>query len=147
MLGAERLQLISKLAGVANQPLDVDPHAVRAVRFQLCEPLGKLRDGASPVAPLPVIESDADLEDPLIEVANAIRFPDPDRFQRFVLLKELAAVELVDPVYQLVGRRIVAARGARGRGFFDPGFHAEDWPTVAEARAVLPSGEAAGSSR
>jgi len=147
MLGAERLQLISKLAGVADQPLDVDPHALRAVWFQLCEPLAKLRDGASPVPALPVIEPDADLEDPLVEVPNAIRFRDPDRFQRFMLLKELSAVELLDPMKELVGRTIIATRGARGRGFFDPRVHAEDWLTVADARAVLPSGEAAGNSR
>src|SRR5947209_18556227 len=98
MLGAERLQLISKLAGVADQPLDVDPHALRAVWFQLCEPLAKLPDGASPAPALPVIEPDADLEDPLVAVPNPIRFRDPDRFQRSMLINELAAVELLEPM-------------------------------------------------
>ena len=147
MLRAERLELISKLADLADQPLDIDPHTLRAVWFQLYEPLAELGDSASPVPPLPVIEPDTDLEDPLIEVPNAIGFRDPDRFQRFVLLKELSAVELLDPMKELVGRAIIATRGARGCGFFDPRVHAEDWLTVADARAVLPSGEAAGNSR
>ena len=45
-----------------------------------------------------MVESDANLQDALIEVAYLARFSPPQQFQRFVLLEVLAAVELRDPL-------------------------------------------------
>jgi hypothetical protein len=59
------------------------------------------------VQTLHVIQGDPDLEDALIQRADRARFLPPEVFQCLVLLKELAAVELRDPVSQEGGRRLV----------------------------------------
>ena len=52
---------------------------------------------------------DADLQDPLVEVADRVALLDPLELERLVLLEELAAVELLDALAKARRRRIAAA--------------------------------------
>jgi hypothetical protein len=99
-----------------------------------------------PVALAPVVETDADLQDALVEIADRIRLLDPDPFQGLMLLEELLLVELLDAGEQCLGWQVIATAGAsrsRLAGRLD---QAVAW-LPAEARTLSPSGEAAGSSR
>jgi hypothetical protein len=58
----------------------------------------------------PMMEADADLEDPVIQAAVGRSRSAPEELERLVLLEELAAVELLDRSHQLRRRRLVAAR-------------------------------------
>ena len=78
--------------------------------------MAELRHRAPPVAAAPVVEADAHLQDALVEVANRVRLPDPDPFQRFMLFEEFLAVEFLDAAQQRRRRGIGAARGAPRRG-------------------------------
>ena len=145
--GAASLELVAQCRRLDDQAFDVDRHARRTIRLQFRQPLAELGHGAAPVAAAPVVEADPNLQDPLVEVAHRIGLVDPDAFERFVLLEELLAVEFLDTVQQGGGRRVVATGASLGRAFPDANRHAGALPATAEARAELPSGEAAGSSR
>jgi hypothetical protein len=99
-----------------------------------------------PVAPAPVVEPDAHLEDALVEIANRVCFDDPQAFQGFMLLKEFSSVELLDTREQTCRRQVLAPAGATWRRLFRWPAQAEAWLPI-EARTLSPSGEAAGSSR
>jgi hypothetical protein len=43
-----------------------------------------------------VVEGDADLQDALVEIPDVSPFVAPEELERFVLLEELAAIELGD---------------------------------------------------
>ena len=143
-MGAARFELRAQ-RGFLDEPLDIDRHTGGTVGLELGETMAELRHGAPPVPPAPVIEANADLQDALIEVSHRVWLVDPDSLERLVLLEELLAVELVDPAEQFGRRRIVAARGTLGCGLLEPNAHAG--AAAAEARAELPSGDAAGSSK
>src|SRR2546429_4960605 len=115
-MGPAGFQLRTRRGRFAHQPLDIDCHTDRPVRFQLGEPVPEFRHGSLPVAPPPVIEADANLQDALVEVAHLVRLANPDAFERLVLLEEFLAVELLDTVQQGIGRRVIAAGGAARRG-------------------------------
>ena len=57
----------------------------------------------------PVVEADADLQDPVVEVAVGRPCVAPEELERLVLLEELAVVELLDALEELGWRRLVAA--------------------------------------
>src|SRR6266550_4264680 len=146
VIGAAGFQLGAQRGRFAHQPFDIDGHTGRPVGFQLGEPVPEFRHRALPVAPPPVMEADANLQDALVEVAYLVRLANPDAFQRLVLLEEFLAVELLDALQKGNGWRVIAAGGAARRGLLEPRRHAECWP-AADARTVSPSGDAAGSSR
>src|SRR2546430_11339258 len=146
VIGTAGSQLRRQRARFAHQPLDIDCHTARTVRSQLGEPVPEFRHGSLPVAPPPVVEADANLQDALVEVAHLVRLANPDAFERLVLLEKFLAVELLDAVQQGIGRRVIAAGGAARRGLLEVRLHADCWP-AADARTMSPSGEAAGSSR
>ena len=62
------------------------------------------------VAVAPVVESDADLQDAVVQPTDRGAGVAPEELERLVLLEELAGVELLDPATERVGRRLVAAR-------------------------------------
>lgn len=99
-----------------------------------------------PVPLAPVVETNAHLEDALVQVANGIGLGDPDALERFMLFEKLLPVEFLDARQQGPRRRILAPAGAPWRRLLDRGGQADAWlPT--DARTLSPSGEAAGSSR
>ena len=57
----------------------------------------------------PVMEADADLQDPVIQAANRRVRVAPQQLQRLVLLEELAFVELLDAPQKLLWGRLRAA--------------------------------------
>ena len=57
-----------------------------------------------------MVEADADLEDAVIEIPHRRACVAPQELERFVLLEELAGIELLDAVEELWRRRLVAAR-------------------------------------
>jgi hypothetical protein len=68
------------------------------------------------VAVAPVMESDADLEDPVVEPTDRTSGIPPQRLEDLVLLEELAGVEQLDAADERLGRRLSAARA---RSFVD----------------------------
>jgi len=50
----------------------------------------------------PVMETDADLQDPVIQATHRCARVAPQQFQRLMLLEELAGVELLDTVQKLL---------------------------------------------
>jgi hypothetical protein len=56
-----------------------------------------------------VLEAHADLQDPLVEVADRVGPLDPLQLERLVLLEELAAVELLDALPEARRWRVAAA--------------------------------------
>ena len=62
------------------------------------------------VAVAPVMETDADLQDAVIEAADRRSRVAPERLEGLVLLEELAGVELLDATSQRIRRRVIAAR-------------------------------------
>ena len=60
-----------------------------------------LLDGrAVKIATAPVVKADTDLEDAVIEAAHGYGRVAPEQLERFVLLEELAAIELLDAFKQ-----------------------------------------------
>ena len=107
---AVRTELLDRLQdprGVREQVGHVDTLTGRRERPQIVGAPGEHVDRPVMVQTLHVIQGDPDLEDALIQRADRARFLPPEVFQCLVLLKELAAVELRDPVSQEGGRRLV----------------------------------------
>lgn len=100
-VGPERYQRLARGHRIAPQSGDV--HAVAGS--------GKRREEADAVIELhgctmevvvceQMVHAYPDLEDALVQVANLTRRRPPQQLQRFVLLEELASVELVDGLHQ-----------------------------------------------
>ena len=62
------------------------------------------------VAVAPVMEADADLQDPVIEAADRSACLTPQRLEGLVLFEELARVELFETADERLGRRLAASR-------------------------------------
>jgi hypothetical protein len=62
-----------------------------------------------------VLEAHADLQDPLVEVADRVGLLDPLELERLVLLEEVAAVELLDGLPEARWRRSPQRREGRPR--------------------------------
>jgi hypothetical protein len=52
------------------------------------------------------VEADAHLEDAVIEATHGCGRVAPEQLERFVLLEELAGIELLDAAEQRFGRRV-----------------------------------------
>jgi len=146
MTGEPPLQVIVEFPGFDDEAFHIDGHAGGPIGFELGQAVSEFRHGASPVSPSPVVEADADLQDALVEVADGVRFMDPNFFERFVLLEELMPVELLDAAKEPLGRWILATARTSRRGLRQPDAQARA-PATAETRAISPSGEAVGSSK
>jgi hypothetical protein len=64
--------------------------------------------GAMVVPVAPVMETDADLEDPVIEATDRRTGVPPEELEGLVLLEELAGVELLNALQQRVRWRVIA---------------------------------------
>ena len=83
---------------VCQEPLDINALTSRRER---CQVAGASRQHVYRPVVIPMakmVESDANLQDALIEVAHLARFSPPQQFQCFVLLEVLTTVELRDPL-------------------------------------------------
>ena len=65
------------------------------------------------VAATPVVEPNADLKNPVIEISHRRARVAPQKLERFMLLEELARVELRDAANELIRWRIGTARAGR----------------------------------
>ena len=83
--------------GVCQEPLDINALTSRRERCQVARASGQHVHRPVVVPMAKMVESDANLQDALIEVTYLARFSPPQQFQCFVLLEVLAAVELHDP--------------------------------------------------
>lgn len=86
-VGSHRLDLEKHTRRFVNQTLNIHAHAAWRVRSQIIDAACQHLDGSIEVAPRQVMTTDADLKDPLVEIADrSIRFGAPDCFERFVLI-------------------------------------------------------------
>ena len=60
------------------------------------------------IAAAPVMKTNTDLQDPVVQIAHRCRVRAPEELECLVLLEEFPGVELLDRVQQLSGRSIVA---------------------------------------
>jgi len=112
-LGAKGDEPFARCGGIGDERLHFDAVAARRKRSQTFDPLLEQSRRAVEVPVAPVMETDADLEDPVIQAADRRAGIAPKELEGLVLLEELAGVELLDTVDQLGRRRVIAA-GARG---------------------------------
>jgi hypothetical protein len=106
---APTLELRQAALGVRDQAVHIDAHAAAAERFEVADP-------PPPEPPRPVrvpasqgLEAHADLQDPLVEVADRVGLLDPLELERLVLLEEVAAVELLDALPEARWWRVAAS--------------------------------------
>src|SRR2546423_3626628 len=111
-LDSNALELVDAALGGGDQAVDVDVHAASAEGFEVGDPALPQRSRAGGVAAAQVLEADPDLEDALVEVAHRVALGQPLLLERFVLLVELATVELLDTPPQARRRRLRAAAAA-----------------------------------
>jgi hypothetical protein len=69
------------------------------------------------VAPLQLVEGDADLENALVQPSDRASLGAPEKFECLVLLKVLAEIELLDAFQELRWRRFAAPGFGQGRTF------------------------------
>src|ERR1700687_3707021 len=112
-LDAEGDEPFARGGRVGDQLLDVYAVAARGERRQTLDPFLEQGGGAVKIPVAPVMETDADLQDPVIEAPHRRSRVAPKQLEGLVLLEELAGVELLDAADQLRRRRVIAA-GARG---------------------------------
>src|SRR4051812_19209064 len=103
---SDALELRDAALGGSDQAVDVDVHAAPAEGLEVGDPALPQRPRADRVAAAQVLEAHPDLEDPLVEVAHRVALGPPLLLEGFVLLVELAAVELLDPPPQACRRRL-----------------------------------------
>jgi hypothetical protein len=106
------VELIEAALGRTDQTVDVHVHAAAAERLEVGDAAPPQSSGARGVAAPQVLEADADLQDPLVEVADGVALGEPLLLERLVLLEELAAVELLDSAPQARRRRLGATAAA-----------------------------------
>src|SRR4051794_36511937 len=111
-LDSNALEFVDTAVGRGDQAVDVDVHAASAEGLEVGDPALPQRPRAGGVAAAQVLEAHPDLQDALVEVAHRIALGQPLLLERFVLLVELAMVELLDPPPQARRRRLRAAAAA-----------------------------------
>jgi hypothetical protein len=112
-LRPEHEQPFARGRRVGDERGDIDAVTGRRERTEALDALFEEDRRAVVIALAPVMETDADLEDAVVELAVGRPCGPPQELERLVLLEELAAVELRDALGQLRRRRIVAARAER----------------------------------
>src|SRR6185312_16110309 len=91
----------------------VNPHAPWAKAANFIGAAIEQFHRAAPVAPVEMMERDADLQDALVECADRIRFRAPDIFEHFVALEIFSRIEQLDPLQEAVWWRFLAAQRHR----------------------------------
>jgi hypothetical protein len=112
-LGTESNESVARRGRVGDEPGDVDRLAYRRKRAQTIDAFLEKDRGTVKVAAAPVVEADADLQDPVIQTAHRCGRVTPQQLERLVLLEELVRVELLDAAQKRFRRRLGAA-GASG---------------------------------
>jgi uncharacterized protein len=107
-IGAETVHFAQGRGRGVEERLHVDALAARRERRQILLAARQHVHRAVVIALPQMMEGDANLQNALIQVANVAAFRTPQEFERFVLLEELAAVELCDAFEQERRRRFVA---------------------------------------
>src|SRR5688572_9589895 len=115
-VGAYGDQPLARGGRVGHERAHFNALTVRSEGPQTLDPLLQERGGAMEVAVAPVVEADADLEDPVVQAAHRCASVAPEELERLVLVEELAGVELLDAADQLWRRRLVAARACGLKG-------------------------------
>lgn len=101
-IGPERDERVAGGQRVAAQAGDVDVMADRGEGGQQSDAVVELHRRSVEVSVFEqMVHAHADLEDALVEIAKLAWGRSPQQLQRFVLLEELARVELVDRLQQL----------------------------------------------
>jgi len=104
-LGSEGKESLARRGGVRDEPGDVDRLARWLERLQPLDTFLEKDGRAMKVPAAPVVEADADLQDPVIQVAHGRCGVAPQQLESLVLLEELARVELLDAAEERFGRR------------------------------------------
>src|SRR5262245_3890561 len=104
----ETIDFLQCGGGRVQQRLHVHTLAARGERRKIVLSACQHVHGAMVIELAEMMERDADLQDTLIQIADVACFGAPEPLERFVLLEELAAIELRDALEQERGRRIVA---------------------------------------
>src|SRR5439155_9050599 len=104
-LGTERDELLARCGRVRDERGDVDRLARRRERAQTLDAFFEQDRRAVEVAAAPVMETDADLKDAVIEVAYGRGRVPPQQLERFMLLEKLSGVELLDAAKERFGWR------------------------------------------
>src|SRR5439155_23425734 len=104
---------LARARGIANESRDVDALTGRRERTKPLDPLLQQDAGAVEVPTTEVMESNADLENAVVEIADRCAGAAPQRLQRLVLLEVLAMLELLDRMEQLLRRRFITASAER----------------------------------
>lgn len=112
-LGTEGDQSSVRDARAGDERGDVDAVAARRERLELGDALLEQRARAVEVAAAPVMETDTDLQDAVIERAVGRPRRAPQELEGLVLLEEFAAIELFRGTDELGRRRVVAAGAER----------------------------------
>jgi len=99
--GACRDQPVASRVRVGDERVDIDVLTMRRERAQALDPLFEERRRSVEVAIAPVMKTDADLEDAVVQASDRCARVAPQELERLVLLEELAGVELLDAVDQL----------------------------------------------
>jgi len=112
-LRTEREESLAGRGRVRDEPRDIDTLAGRRERAEALDAFLEQHGRAVEVAAPPVMETDADLQDAVVEAADRCARGAPEQLEGLVLLVELAGVELLDPSLELGWRRVGAARADR----------------------------------
>jgi hypothetical protein len=107
-VGTQRSKSPSRRCGVGDERRDVDPVTRRRERTKALDTLVEQRRRAVEVPLPPMVEADADLQDPVVEPAVGRTRRAPQELEGLVLLEEFALVELLDAGAEL-GRQWLAA--------------------------------------
>src|SRR5919109_2207697 len=110
--GADAVELREAALGVRDQAVHVDAHAPAAERLEVSDPPPPEPPRPVRVPASQVLEAHADLQDPLVEVADRVGLLDPLHLERLVLLEELAPVEFLDALPEARWWRLAAAARA-----------------------------------
>jgi hypothetical protein len=112
--GAEGEDSRAGAVGVGDEGVDVDALADWPEPLEEADGSLELGDSTAKITTLKVKETNADEQDPLIEVADVIILGPPEDLDGLVLLEILATIELVDSGAEQLGRRFGATIGVKG---------------------------------
>jgi hypothetical protein len=105
-IGAEGKEPFARRGGAGDESRDVDGLACRHEGSQPLDAFFEEHRRAMKVAAAPVVKPNADLEDAVIEAAHRCARVAPQELEGFVLLEELAGVELLDAAEKRLRRSI-----------------------------------------
>jgi len=111
-IGAQPLDFGERARGRVDERRHVDALAAWRKRREISRPAREHVDRPVVISLAQMMKGDADLQNPLIEIAHVAPLGAPQEFERLVLLEVLTAIELRDSVEQQLRRSFVARRHA-----------------------------------